>query len=172
MISFYLNIQENFMRLIIQDEFCFELLLHDSQWITFPIQSCLLLYSFRAVLLNLLFIFFFHIDFCINVIVPYFVVLCCYSKRFSFSFEVCPVGWDCKIYRLHLCRGVGPHPNECPRYDTKQSDGEAQVMLELWGMQSTPSLPSLPGLLWFGVVAPDRIQSMGQIELNYVLMLN
>ena len=30
---------------------------------------------------------------------------------------------------------------------TKQSFGEAPVMLEFWGMQSTPSLPSLPGPL-------------------------
>ena len=22
----------------------------------------------------------------------------------------CPVGWGCRIHRLHLCRGVGPHP--------------------------------------------------------------
>ncbi len=29
-------------------------------------------------------------------------------------------------------------------------------MLELWGMRSTPSLPSLPGPLWPGVVAPDK----------------
>ena len=29
-------------------------------------------------------------------------------------------------------------------------------MLELWGMQSTPSLPLLPGPLWPGVVAPDK----------------
>ena len=28
-------------------------------------------------------------------------------------------------------------------------------MLELWGMQSTPLLLSLPGPLWPGVVAPD-----------------
>ena len=28
-------------------------------------------------------------------------------------------------------------PNECPDYDTKQSDAEAYVMLELWGMQSS-----------------------------------
>ena len=42
-------------------------------------------------------------------------------------------------------------------------------MLELWGMQSTPSLPSLPGLLRSGVVAPDRILSMGQIELNCIV---
>ena len=35
-------------------------------------------------------------------------------------------------------------------------------MLELWGMQSTPLLPSLPGSLWPKVVAPDRVLSMGQ----------
>ena len=34
-------------------------------------------------------------------------------------------------------------PNENPAYDTKQSDGEVLVILQLWGMQSTPSLPSL-----------------------------
>ena len=45
-------------------------------------------------------------------------------------------------------------------------------MVELWGVQSTPSLPSLPGPLWHGVVVPDRVLSMGQIKLNYVLMLN
>ena len=33
-------------------------------------------------------------------------------------------------------------------------------------MWSTPSLPSLPGLLGLGVVAPDRILSMVQIEMN------
>ena len=61
--------------------------------------------------------------------------------------------------------------NECPGYDTKQSDGEVPVMLELWGMWSTPSLPSLTGPLWLGVVAPDSVLSMGQIELNFALML-
>ena len=54
--------------------------------------------------------------------------------------------------------------NECPRYDTKQSDGEASVMIKLWGTWSTPSLLSLPGLLWLGAVAPDRVLSMDQIE--------
>ena len=33
-----------------------------------------------------------------------------------------------------LQRSRTPHPNECPRYDTKQSDGEVPAMLELWGM--------------------------------------
>ena len=43
-------------------------------------------------------------------------------------------------------------------------------MLELSGMRSTPSLPSLPGSLLPGVVAPDKVLSTGQIELNCVLM--
>ena len=38
-------------------------------------------------------------------------------------------------------------PYECPRYDTKQSDGEASVMLVLLGMRSIYSLPLLPGPL-------------------------
>ena len=58
-----------------------------------------------------------------------------------------------------------PPTNEYPGYDIKQSDGEAPVILEHWGMQSTPSLASLPGPLWSGVVVPDRILSMDQIEL-------
>ena len=37
-------------------------------------------------------------------------------------------------------------------------------MLELWGMQNTPSLLLLPGSHWSGVVAPNRVQSVGQIE--------
>ena len=45
-------------------------------------------------------------------------------------------------------------------------------MLELGGMQSNSSFPSLPGPLWLGVLVPDRILSMGQIELKFVLMLN
>ena len=44
--------------------------------------------------------------------------------------------------------------------------------LELWGMQSTLLLPSLPGPAWPGMVAPDRVLSMGQIKPNCVLMVN
>ena len=46
------------------------------------------------------------------------------------------------------------------------------VILELWGMQSTPSLLLLQGPFCPGVVAPDRVQSMGQIKLNCELELN
>ena len=80
--------------------------------------------------------------------------------------------WGCRIHWLLLCRGVRPIPNECPGYDTKQSDSEVPVMVELWGMRSIPSLPSLLGPLWPGVVAPERVLSKGQIELNCILMLN
>ena len=69
--------------------------------------------------------------------------------------DVCPVGWGCRIHRLLLCRGVRPPLNECPGYDTKQSECEVPAVLELWGMRSTPSLPSLPGPLCPGVVAPE-----------------
>ena len=75
-------------------------------------------------------------------------------------------------------------PNECPEYDTKQSDGEVPAMLELWETQSTPSLPSLPGPLWPGVVAPDKgaiyelnrtkrwLEFIVSLHLNCVFMLN
>ena len=82
-------------------------------------------------------------------------------------------------------------PNECPRYYAKQSDGEAAVMLELWGMRCMSLLPSHPNPICPGVIATERDQSkgcffklklgtnaklnylkMGQIELNSQLMLN
>ena len=62
--------------------------------------------------------------------------------------------------------------NKCPGYNTKQSDGEVPIMLELWGMQSIPLLPSLPFPLWLRVVATDRVLSMRILEVNCVLMLN
>ena len=84
-----------------------------------------------------------------------------------YSFNITQSAWAVKYTdRRH------PHLNEFPRYDTKQSDSEVPVMLEFWGMRSNPSLPSLPGPLWSGVVAPDGVLFYGQIELKYVLMLN
>ena len=58
-----------------------------------------------------------------------------------------------------LHRGKTP-PYKCPGYDMKQSDGEALVIMELWEMWSTPSLPLLPGPLWPRLVAPDRVLSI------------
>ena len=86
-------------------------------------------------------------------------------KEKDLSLYWCPVGWGCRIHRLFLCRGVRT-PNQCPGYDTKQSDGEVTVMLKLWAIVSIHSLLSLPGPFWLGVVAPHRVISTGWIELN------
>ena len=63
-------------------------------------------------------------------------------------------GYLRKVIHCPLQRGR-TSPNKCPGYDTKQS------VSEIWEIQSTPSLPSLPGPLWSGVVASDRILSIG-----------
>ena len=55
--------------------------------------------------------------------------------------------------------------NECPRYNTKKSNGKVQVILEFWGLQSTLSMPSFPVTLWLGVIAPDRVLFMDQRKL-------
>ena len=55
-------------------------------------------------------------------------------------------------------------PNEHPRYDTIQSNSKVPVVLELWEMRSIHLLLSLPGPLWLGVGAPDKILSIGQIN--------
>ena len=79
----------------------------------------------------------------------------------------------------HLARAAGAvEYNDCistsetPGYDIKKSDGEVPVMLELWEMRSASLLSSLQGPLRPGVVAPDRVLSMGQIQLNCALTLN
>ena len=93
-----------------------------------------------------------------------------------------PVSWDCRIHVLLLCWRVRSLPTSGPvgcgcrihllllysmnvLSDPKQSGGEAPVMLKLWEMRGTPSLPSLPDPLWPGVATPNRVLSMGQIEL-------
>ena len=68
---------------------------------------------------------------------------------------------------------IPPSPsNKCPGCGTKQSDCEAPIILELWGMWSTggrirgfPSFSLLPGSFWPSVVTPNRVLSRGQIEL-------
>ena len=72
------------------------------------------------------------------------------------SLLLSPFGWGCRIHLLLLYRGVRPPSNECPGYDTNQSDGEVPVILEFWGIRSTLSLQSLPGPLWPEVVVPDK----------------
>ena len=71
------------------------------------------------------------------------------------------------MHRLHLRRGVRLSPTS-----VLDKTNEVPVILELWGMRSNSSLPSLSGPLRLGVVVPERVLSMDQIELNCVLMLN
>ena len=52
-------------------------------------------------------------------------------------------------------------PNECPGHETKQFDSKSPVILELWRRWSATYLLSRPGPPWPGVVAPDRVLSMG-----------
>ena len=54
----------------------------------------------------------------------------------------------------------------------KQSDSEVSIMLEFWGMRCNLLLLSLPGPLRPRVLAPDRVLSIDQIELNCVITLN
>ena len=56
--------------------------------------------------------------------------------------------------------GKTPTLKESPRYDIKPFDSEETC--EMW---SSPSLPLLRDPTWLGVVAPDRVLFMGQIEL-------
>ena len=94
------------------------------------------------------------------------------SEAWRTYWELSSLGWGCRIHQLHLCRRVNPPSNDCPDNDSKQSDGEAPVMLEHWEIQSTSSLPSLPVPLSPGEVAPDRVLSMGQIKLTFKLCAN
>ena len=94
------------------------------------------------------------------------------ARTIVYHSSSCPICWSCRIHRLHPWWGVRTPPNKCPGYGTKLSEGEVPVMLELWGMQNTSSMLSLSGPLRPGVVAPDRILSIGQIELKCVLMVN
>ena len=100
------------------------------------------------------------------------VILYSIIQYWSQSFFHCSVCSGSRIHRLFLWRGIRPPYYEFPGYDSKQPDSEVSVILELWEMWSTSSLPSLLGPIWLRMVAPDRAISMGQRELNYVFMLN
>ena len=66
-----------------------------------------------------------------------------------------PVSWGCRIHWLHLCREVRLS-QWVSWYDIKQSDSEASIMQELWGIWRIPLLPLLPSPLWPWVIAPQK----------------
>ena len=58
-----------------------------------------------------------------------------------------------------------------PQGQWNHCNREVKVILELWGMHNTSSLPLLPGPLCPGVVALYSFLSIGQIEITCRLML-
>ena len=102
------------------------------------------------------------------------------AGRHFVHFRMVDAFWECMFPRIEKqwltrynhCSSTYLQKGKTTRYDTKRSDGEAYVMLELWGIRSTSSLQSLPDLIWPGVVAPNWVLCMGQVELNVVRMLN
>ena len=95
-----------------------------------------------------------HVDYTSIIIIIIIIIIYSFLRVFAQSAGAVE-------YILHLCRGVRPSSNECPGYDTKQSNSEVPVMLGLWEMRSTLSLPLLPGPLGPAMIAPDRALSMG-----------
>ena len=70
----------------------------------------------------------------------------------------------CKYYIWNY-ENISGANNAQNSYVIKQPDGEAAVMLKIWEMDSSPSLPSPPCPLWPGIVALDRVLCMNQIEM-------
>ena len=60
----------------------------------------------------------------------------------------CPVAQSAAEYTDCISAEEQDSSNEYTWYDPKQSDDEVSVMLKLWGVWSTPSLPLLPVSLW------------------------
>ena len=118
-----------------------------------------------------------NICICLCIYVCTYIYVCTHIYTYAHTHYICSVGLGCRMHWLFLCSGVRLFPppttaNECPGHDSKQSGGEIPVILELWRMRSTPSLPLLPGPQWPWVVVPDRVPSISQKEVNCVLMLN
>ena len=96
------------------------------------------------------------------------------TSCFAKTWFPCPVSWCCRIYQLHLCRRVKPLPL------LQRVFWLWHLTIWWWGSSNTgalgntehPSIAILPGPLWPRGVAPDRVLSMGRIELKCILMQN
>ena len=86
--------------------------------------------------------------------------------------QTCPVGWGRRIHQLHLCKGV--------RTPTQRVSWIRHETLWWWGSSNAGALgnaeysfvATAPRSLWPGVVAPDSVVTMRQIEPNCGFMLN
>ena len=73
--------------------------------------------------------------------------------------------------------GLDSPPSECPRYDTKQSDGEVPVILwqgPIYGLNRTNGILMLNWIVWLNWIAWNRnvLTIKPYLHLNCVLMLN
>ena len=147
--------------------------LHISQWIPLPTQSCLVLYSFCANLLHSLIIWLtvpslsphsLHLLFCcvLSILALIWLVLmvlfCVAIRRDSVSLLKFPFLSHVQVISVIIILSRGyDSAIESSRYDTKLSDDETLIILEIWGMRSNPSWP------W--VLVLDLVLPMSQIEL-------
>ena len=74
------------------------------------------------------------------------------------------INWGCRIHWLHLCRGVRPSLQWVSWIWDKTIWKWGSSNAGALGNAGYPFIATLPGPLWLGVVAPDRVLSMGQIE--------
>ena len=118
-----------------------------------------------------------HAHLCILLVVEirmkrYIMLLWSYHIVATWNSILESKGYNSRCHNTKKPKQTKTSHNEYPGYDTKQSDGEVPVMLVLWRMQSTPSLLLLSGPFGPGMVALGKAQSMGQIELSCILILN
>ena len=79
-------------------------------------------------------------------------------------------GWLARTYIQQLCEDTGCSPEDLPEAMNDREKWRERVRdiraggTTLWWWWWLNSLPSLPSPLWPGVVAPERVLSMGQIE--------
>ena len=79
-----------------------------------------------------------------------------------------PVNWGCKIHQLHLCRGLRPSPPTSVLHMTLNNLLPRLQPMRFGEYRKPLQLLMLSGLLSPGVVAPDRVLSMGQIEQTMI----
>ena len=95
------------------------------------------------------------------------------SSRYIPQPQHYPLGWGCRIHRLLLCRGVRTPPTTSVLYMTLNN---LMMRFQQWWSfrewEVPLSLPSLPGPLCPGVVAPDKGPIYGLNRTNGILMLN
>ena len=89
-------------------------------------------------------------------------LLCWGMETYLQILVYCEVGWDSRIHRLHLWKGVKPC-SECPGFETKQPWwGSSNA--GAWGNVEYPFTSIAPKFFLARLIAPDGLLSVRQIE--------